>query len=80
VNHGMHGGGTADHNGDHAKQPRTHAPGCCGLYCMSALPLTTGPILEGRVIRPALAMTAEIAFTGRGPGRIDRPPISLLSV
>ena len=47
---------------------------------MSALPLTPGPMLEGRVIRPTLAMPAKIAFTGRGPGRVDRPPISLLSV
>src|SRR5262245_41598341 len=80
MNHGMHGGAMADHHGDHGKQPRTHAPGCCGLYCMSALPLTPGPMLEGRVIRPALAIPAEIAFTSRGPGRIDRPPILTSSV
>jgi hypothetical protein len=79
VNHAMHGGGTHDNHGDHGKSPGTNAPGCCGLYCMSALPLTPTPI-EGRAIRPALSMPAEIAFTSRVPGRLDRPPISLLSV
>jgi hypothetical protein len=80
VNHGMHGGGTHDHHGDPGKSPGTHAPGCCGLYCMSALPLAPGPMVEGRVIRSALSMPAEIAFTSRVPGRLDRPPIVLLSV
>jgi hypothetical protein len=80
VNHGMHSGGTQDHHGDHGKQPATHAPGCCGLYGMSALPLTPGPTIEGRVIRPAFSMPAKIAFTGHVPGRLDRPPIPLLSV
>ena len=80
VNHGMHGGGTHDHHGDPGKSPGTHAPGCCGLYCMSALPLTPGPMVEGRLIRPALSMPAEIALYSRVPGRPDRPPIPPLSV
>ena len=80
VNHGMHGGGALDHHGDHRKSPGTHAPGCCGLYCMSALPLTPVPMVEGHVIRPTLSMPAEIAFTSRGPGRVDRPPIVFPSV
>jgi hypothetical protein len=82
ADHGMHGGlgGVVQkHDGDHGTLPGTHTPGCCGLYCLSALPLTPPPI-EGRAIRPALSMPAEIAFTSRVPGRLDRPPISLLSV
>jgi hypothetical protein len=78
VNHEMHG--AQDHRGDHRKSPGTHAPGCCGLYCMSALPLTPAPMIEGRVIRPALSMPAEIAFTSRWPGRVDRPPIVFLPI
>jgi hypothetical protein len=80
VNHGMHGGGAQGHHGDHGKQPGTHAPGCCGLFCMSALPLTPDPLVEGRVIRSALSMPTEISFTDRVPGRLDRPPILLLSI
>jgi hypothetical protein len=78
VNHEMLG--AQDHRGDHRKSPGTHAPGCCGLYCMSALPLTPAPMIEGRVIRPALSMPAEIAFTSRWPGRVDRPPIVFLPI
>ena len=80
VNHGMHGGGTQGHHGDHGKQPGAHAPGCCGLFCMSALPLTPGHLVEGRVIRSAFSVPIEISFTGRVPGRLDRPPILLLSI
>jgi hypothetical protein len=80
VDHGMHGGDTQRHHGDHGKSSGTHAPGCCGLYCMSALPLIPGPTVEGRMIRSTPAMPAEVAFAGRGPGRIDRPPIPLLIV
>jgi hypothetical protein len=80
VNHGMHGGDNHKHNGDHGKLPGTHAPGCCGLFCLSALPLASSPVVEGRLIRPALSMLAEIALYSRVPGRPDRPPIPPLSV
>jgi hypothetical protein len=78
VNHGMHGSG--DHHGDHGKMPGTHAPGCCGLYCISAIPPALGPMVEGRLIRPVLSVPVEIALYSRVPGRPDRPPIPLLSV
>ena len=80
VNHGMHGGSTQDHHGDHGKMPGNHASGCCGLYCLSAVSPTPGPTVEGRLIRPAISMPVEIALYGRVPDRPDRPPIPLLSV
>jgi hypothetical protein len=83
MDHGMHGGlgGLAQkHDGDHGTMPATHAPGCCGLYCLSALPLASGPLVEGPLLAQALAMPAEIVFHSRVPGRLDRPPISSLSV
>jgi hypothetical protein len=80
VDHGMQDGGTQDHHGDHGKLPGTHAPGCCGLYCMSALPPASGPMVEGSLVRLALSLPAEIALYGRVPSRLDRPPIPLLSV
>ena len=79
VDHGMHGG-AQKHHGDHGKLPGTHAPGCCGLFCLSALPLAPGPMVEGRLIRPELSMPVEITLYSRVPGRPDRPPIPLLSV
>ena len=80
VNHGMHGGDARKHHGDHGKSPGTHVPGCCGLYGVSALPLTPGPTVEGRLVRPALSMPAETIFTSHVPGRLDRPPILTSSV
>jgi hypothetical protein len=80
MNHGMHGGvGHRDH-GDGAKLPADHGKNCCGMFFMSAVPLASGPLVEGRLIRPALSAPVEIALYGRVPGRPDRPPISLLSV
>ena len=80
VDHGMHGGAARKDHGDHAKLPGTKAPGCCGLYCLSALPLASGPVVEGLFVAPALSLPAETALFGRVPSRPDRPPIPLLSV
>jgi hypothetical protein len=79
VDHGMHEGSAQKH-GHHGTPPGTHAPGCCGLYCLSALPLASGPLVEGLLLAPALSPPAEIALIGREPGRLDRPPILSLSV
>jgi len=79
VNHDM-AGSKHDHHGDHGKLPGSNAPGCCGLNCMSALPLTPAPVVDGRVIRPALSVSAVLAVAGRGPYQPDRPPIPSASV
>lgn len=80
VDHGMHNGSAQKHDGDHGTVPGTHSPGCCGLYCLSALPLASGPLVEGLLLAQALSMPAELVFHSRVPGRLDRPPISSLSV
>jgi hypothetical protein len=80
ADHGMHGGASEKHHGDHGKLPGTSGPGCCGLYCLSALPLASGPTVEDRALAPALSPPAETALFGRVPDRLDRPPIPLLSV
>ena len=56
------------------------AVGCCGYFCMSAAP--AAPVQD---ITPAFGTFAAVAaidrgIDGRGPGRIDRPPIALLTV
>jgi hypothetical protein len=78
VDHGMQGGPAQNDHGDHGKL--TKAPGCCGLYCLSALLLASGLVVEGLFVAPALSPSVEIAFLRRVPGRPDRPPIPLLSV
>ena len=54
VDHGMHAalsGFAQKHGADHGTLPGTH-PGCCGLYCLSALPLASGPLVERPVACP----------------------------
>ena len=80
ADHGMHGGAVQKHHGDHGKLPGTHAPGCCGLYCLSALPLASGPVVAGISVAPALSPPVKTALFGRIPGLLDRPPIPSLSV
>jgi hypothetical protein len=83
VDHGMHGaldGVAQKHGGDHGTLPGTHTAGCCGLYCLSALPLASGPLIEGLLLAQGLSMPAEIVFYSHVPGRLDRPPIPSLSV
>lgn len=80
ADHGMHGAPAQKHHGDHAKLPGTSTPGCCGLYCLSALPLASGLTVEGLALSPALSPPVETALFGRAPGLLDRPPIPSLSV
>ncbi len=79
MEHGMHGGAAQDHHGDHGSLP-DKAPGCCGLYCLSALTLNAAPALEAHEVALPLALPALALPAGRVPDRLDRPPISLISV
>jgi hypothetical protein len=82
ADHGMHGGSAAagGQHGDQGKAPGTHAPGCCGLFCLSALPLAPRSLVEGLALAPALSPPVDPALFGRVPDLLDRPPISPLSV
>ena len=70
------------HNGDDTSRNgadgHDKAVGCCGYFCMSAAPFTLVqdiPPALGVLVAAALANRGII---GRGPARIDRPPIVLL--
>ena len=78
--HGMHKTATPKHQSDHGKLPGTGAPGCCGLYCLSALPLASSAMVEGLAVAPALSPPLETILSGGLAARLDRPPISPLSV
>jgi len=78
--HGMHKAATPKHQSDHGKLPGTGAPGCCGLYCLSALPLASSAMVEGLAVAPALSPPLETILSGGLAARLDRPPISSLSV
>ena len=53
---------------------------CCGIFCITALPaslhLAVGEPVHGSALTPAL----HDRLTGRGPDRINRPPIVSLSL
>jgi hypothetical protein len=77
LDHGRTAAGDMKHHGDHSSPPGNHQPGCCGLFCMSAL------VTDGSVIGPVAADSTpfpgrESSFFSRVPARLDRPPIALL--
>jgi hypothetical protein len=80
ANHGMQKAATPKQHGDHGKLPGTGAPGCCGLYCLSALPLASSQTVEGLAPAPALSPPVETILSGGLAARLDRPPIPPLSV
>jgi hypothetical protein len=92
VNHGVNATEGGDHHGhqpaapeeqsashnDHSA-PSAHQMTCCGLFCLSAVGVDAGEVIDlgcGQAFFPSLADN----LLGRSPERLDRPPISLLSV
>jgi hypothetical protein len=81
-----HGDGTLHEHADHAApaggadDPPGLAGSCCGLFCISAV---TGdaalPVAEPVHASRVLPLPDD-RRAGRGPDRINRPPISLLSL
>ena len=73
-----------EHRHDAASQPQSHdrnaLPDCCGLFSVVALAgdpdLALGPSGHASMLVPAPRQ----AMSGRGPERLYRPPISLLSL
>jgi hypothetical protein len=67
------------HHGDHSLPSGAHQPGsgCCGLFCMSALPADIDQGLQQITAGPMLALPAEPHPLSRAPEQPDRPPISL---
>ncbi len=79
INHGMSNAASHTHDGDHSLPSSSHQPGsgCCGLFCMSALPAELDQTLQGITAGPALALPAPPHRLKRAPEQPDRPPISL---
>ncbi len=80
VDHGMHdGAGHKDHDGAN-KLPGNHGMNCCSLFFLSALAPSSAPVLDGLLLPVVRFAPTAPHFFGRVPDRLDRPPISLLSV
>ena len=72
--HRHHDGGAA--HGDSSDGGKSPPRNCCGLFCMSAL---AGVATVGLVAPIHFTFAASVRdedFVGRGPDRIDRPPIA----
>ena len=60
---------------------RQQGPGgsCCGLFCFSAVTGDVGVFVEVAVHASRVLPAPDLSLDGRGPDRINRPPISLPS-
>jgi hypothetical protein len=79
VNHRTSNAASHIHHDDHSLPSSSHQPGtgCCGLFCMSALPADLDQGLPGVMAGPAPALPAPAHLLSRAPDQPDRPPISL---
>jgi hypothetical protein len=76
--HRHHDDGTSQKpSGDDGKGPPAN---CCGLFSVVAIPGEPGLALALSSPASALVPAAREALSGRGPDRLYRPPISLLSL
>ncbi len=84
LNHGMSGSAAhAEHGGkhsDHAQLPSGKAPGCCGLFCLSALVPPSEPAIAALELPEVPLPLRQAHISGRIPELPDRPPISAPSV
>ena len=80
-----HGDGAAPAHADAAAPAsdgdRQQDPGgsCCGLFCFSAMTGDADAFVEGPVHASRVLPVLDASLDGRGPDRINRPPISLPS-
>jgi hypothetical protein len=78
----VHSDGTMhQHHGDAAPQKhsgdgKTAVPSCCGLFSVVAIADEPGVVLGSSGHASRLIPALRDALTGRGPDRINRPPIA----
>lgn len=81
-----HGGGAFhSHAGDEASaadsdEPESPPGKCCGLFCTTALPAAYHMPPGGPIHDSTPFSSVQEDLTGRGPDRINRPPILSLSL
>jgi hypothetical protein len=78
--HRHHADGTAHRHHDDGPSPKHSGDGgqaanCCGLFSVVAVAGEPAPVLSHASAASLLAPVAPEALSGRGPERINRPPI-----
>jgi hypothetical protein len=83
----MHADGTAHQHHDDGQAPKSHSGGgkadiatCCGLFSVVAIAGEPDLVLGSSGHASILLPPPREVLSGRGPERINRPPISLLSL
>ncbi len=73
-------GGDIPSDDQSSNKSQEHSGSCCGLFCVSGIP--SGPVfvLTARVEASAPEVWPELQIAGNPPSRIDRPPITLMSL
>jgi len=79
MGHHERGTGQREH-ADHAKLPTDKVPGCCGLFCLSALAPASPAAITGSAFRQGIPPVRKTLLHSRTPDLLDPPPISSLSV
>jgi hypothetical protein len=66
-------------NDDESEQTK-QAASCCGLFCFAAVTHELDPAVGGPLHVSSVLPVLDEHLDGRGPNRINRPPIPLLSL
>lgn len=72
--------GTSHKHSDDGKDGQTKSGTCCGLACFFAIAPTLQWETGHPVAAPIVSTLSEDGLMGRGQDRLNRPPISLLSL
>jgi hypothetical protein len=79
----IHPDGTAHQHSDHSVpqensggDKKSHDESCCGLFSVTAIAQESGFVLAAPPFSLATVTGLDYILAGRGPGRINRPPIA----
>jgi hypothetical protein len=71
-----HGPGDAGAPHEHSDgDGKNHNGGCCGLFCISAIAHEPASAFPAPLLVARIFSRLDAALSGRGPSRINRPPI-----
>ena len=72
--------GANDHGGTSDSGGRLTTPACCGVMCVSALPVSLFELAPRTMHHLSVTAFSDAGIPGEAPDRLYRPPIVLLSL
>ena len=64
----------------HSETDHEKSANCCGLFCFNAVATIAGYTVDQPIGAIPVTLASDANLTGRGPERLIRPPITLLSL